>query len=140
LILYLDTSSLLKIFLIEPDTDMVNRMVSSAERAISSIVAYPEARAGLARARRDGRVNQDAYEDVLAQFEEFWGQCQHVDVNDEMARLAGDLAEQHALRGFDAMHLASAISFQDATGESPMFLAADQRLVEAARASGLSVP
>jgi predicted nucleic acid-binding protein len=137
LILYLDTSSLLKIFLIEPDSETVRRLVDPAERVISSLVAYPEARAGLARARRNGRIDDAGYDDIVAQFEVFWGECQHVDVTADVARLAGDLAERHALRGFDAIHLASAISFHDASGEALTFLAADALLLQAAAVCGL---
>jgi hypothetical protein len=50
------------------------------------------------------------------------------------------LAEQRALRGFDAIHLAAAVELATLVGEAPRFLAYDARLVEAAAAEGLPVP
>lgn len=42
--------------------------------------------------------------------------CEGLDViglDAALARIAGDLAERHALRGYDAVHLASALAIED---------------------------
>lgn len=36
-----------------------------------------------------------------------------IGIDGPLARAAGDLAEQHGLRGYDAVHLASAIAVED---------------------------
>jgi len=36
-----------------------------------------------------------------------------IGLDDTLARAAGDLAERHALRGYDAVHLASALAIGD---------------------------
>ena len=51
-----------------------------------------------------------------------------------LARRAGDLAEQHGLRGYDAVHLASAEAVAD---PDTVFVAADARLLDAAGALGV---
>ncbi len=55
------------------------------------------------------------------------------------ARRAGELAERRALRGFDAIHLASALEVEQLTGSTPSFCCVDDRLREAASGEGLPV-
>ena len=57
-----------------------------------------------------------------------------------LAREAGRIAERLALRGFDAIHLASALEFGRLLGASPRFLAFDARLAGAAATEGLASP
>lgn len=62
-----------------------------------------------------------------------WTGFHHVRVSNEVAHWAGDLAERLALRGFDAIHLASALRAQAHFTEEVRFLTFDERLVAAAR-------
>jgi len=59
-------------------------------------------------------------------------------VSEALSRRDGDLAERHALRGYDSVHLASALRFAESF-EDLRFLAFDGRLTDAARASSLTV-
>jgi len=52
--LYLDTSSLVKLYVTEADSEVVRRLVGDANVVATSVVAYPETRAALARLRREG--------------------------------------------------------------------------------------
>jgi predicted nucleic acid-binding protein len=56
-----------------------------------------------------------------------------------VVRAAGILAENHALRGADAIHLASAVTLSKQLGESTMFLCFDGRLATAAGKEDLRV-
>jgi len=49
------------------------------------------------------------------------------------------LVTHYPLRGFDAIHVASALDLRDETGVEWTFAGADRRQLEAARAEGLSV-
>jgi hypothetical protein len=51
--------------------------------------------------------------------------------------MARDLIQRHPLKGFDAIHLASALSLKSALGEEMTFAAADERLLQAAEGAGL---
>jgi hypothetical protein len=59
-----------------------------------------------------------------------------VDVSEGIVRHAGDLAERHDLRGYDAVHLASALAVVPA-GEP--LVTWDTALADAARLEGLAV-
>jgi hypothetical protein len=57
-----------------------------------------------------------------------------LDVATPVALSAGDLAERHRLRGFDALHLASfLLAAREFPGEEVRFSSADRRLAAAAR-------
>jgi uncharacterized protein with PIN domain len=55
MILYLDTSSLLKLYVEEPGTSEVQSRVELADVVATSVIAYPEAHAAVARGRGTSR-------------------------------------------------------------------------------------
>ena len=130
MILYLDTSALVKLYAEEEGTELVERAVDEAEVVTTSIVAYAEARAALARKLRE----------AVEALDEDWETLDTYEATDELVRTAGALAEEQALRGFDAIHLASVLLVREVrrqqTGESTeeavLFLGFDSHLTEAA--------
>jgi len=138
LIVYLDTSSLLKIFVNEPGSPEVAELVARSERVATSLVTYAEGRAALARARRGSRLTDPEFATALAAFEGEWPTYSVQGVSHVLVREAGELADRHFLTVIDAIHLASAIVIQRAAREPVTFSAADSRLVDAAEAEGLT--
>ena len=61
-----------------------------------------------------------------------------MELQEHILLLARDLIQRHPLRGFDAVHLASAVSLRSALGEEITFAAADERLLRAAKEENLS--
>ncbi len=106
-----------------------------ADRRISSLVLYPEARAAIARARRMGRLRQREHARARRRMEALWGALDRLDLTEPLAREAGELADSHGLRAYDAVHLASAASVADA---DTVLITADGELLTAARALGLT--
>jgi predicted nucleic acid-binding protein len=133
-ILYLDTSSLVKLYVEEPGSGDVHRLVEQAEIVAASVVAYPEARAALARRRRERSLTATAHRRAKAALDADWPHVLALDVSGALARSAGDLAERHRLRGFDALHLASYLAFaREFPDEDVRFSSADRALERAAR-------
>lgn len=136
--LYLDTSSLLKVYLrYEQGREAVESLLSQAKAVYISLIGYAEARAAMARARRDNRLDLSGYRAIRAAFERDWQQNTSVDVSEALVRLAGELAEKYFLRSLDAIHLASGLTLERELGEAVTFSAADGRLMSAASAEGL---
>jgi uncharacterized protein len=134
LILYLDTSSLVKLYVEEPGSADVRRLVELAEIVTTSVVAYPEARAALARRRRERSLTPAGQRRAKTALDADWPRLLSLDVDTSVARSAGDLAERHRLRGFDALHLASYLSIaREFSGEEVRFSSADRPLAAAAR-------
>lgn len=117
---------------------MVREAVGAAEAAATSVVAYAEARAGFARRFREGDFTEDEHRKMVSDLDQDWRTYNRMFVFDLVASRAGELAERHALRGFDAIHLASALQFSEKF-EDLHFLAFDDRLTGAARDANLSL-
>jgi predicted nucleic acid-binding protein len=140
LILYLDTSALVKLYVRELGSARVRRAVTKAEQVGTSRVAYPEARAAFARRSREGMLGARALRRAVAALEADLPSLVVVECGGSLARRAGELAERRALRGFDAIHLASALDLRDLSGGEVRFLAFDDRLNAGAMAEGLAFP
>lgn len=134
MILYLDTSSLVKLYVVEPGSRAVQREVERAELVTTSVLAYAEARAALARRRREKSLTPAGYRRARSAFEADWPRLLTLEVAESLARRAGDLAERHRLRGFDALHLASYLTVaEEFAGDEVRFSAADRALERGAR-------
>ena len=134
--LYLDTSSLVKLYVAEPGSDVVRRLVKQATIVATSAVAYPETRAALARRRRERVLTAAAFTRATRAFEDDWPRYLAVAVSASICRVAGDLAERYRLRGYDAVHLASYLEIARRAGISEtQFSSFDERLNRAARAA-----
>jgi len=138
LILYLDTSAWLKLYVDERGTPEVIAAVQSAELVAISRIAYAEARAALARVLREKRTTRAEHRKRVAAVDADYLDILKVDVSEEIVRQAGELAESHALRGYDAIQLASARWLARKTRRPVTMLAFDQRLNEAAHSLGLA--
>jgi len=132
--LYLDTSSLVKLYVTETGSQMVRQLVAEASVVATSVVAYAETRAALARLRRDGALTAAKLTSVKREFEEQWPTYLTLDATDALCRAAGELAEQYGLRGFDSLHLATfgEVSRRAGTDEA-RFSSFDDRLNQSAR-------
>jgi predicted nucleic acid-binding protein len=134
-ILYLDTSSLVKLYVVEEGSGEVRRLVAEATLVATSVVAYAETRSAFARLAREHTISSEEAEQVKADFERDWPHYLSLDLTAAVWRRAGGLAERHALRGFDSLHLASFLALVTAElGEPVQFSAFDDRLNAAAAA------
>lgn len=140
MILYLDTSSLVKLYVEEGDSDHVVELVESAKVTATSIVAYAEARAAFAGKHRENALNSREYRRLVSTLNEDWESYLIVQMQDEIVRTAGDLAEKHGLRGFDAIHLSSAMALRNGLKTPIVFSSSDQRLNDASRSEGFRLP
>jgi predicted nucleic acid-binding protein len=139
MILYLDTSALVKLYVRERGSRETQARLKAASLVATSRVAYPEARAALARRRRENGLTRSALSRAVAALSRDFSHIIVVELSDKVARSAGDLADRQALRGLDAIHLASALEARELTGATTEFLCFDDRLGAAALAEGLHV-
>ena len=132
--LYLDTSSLVRLYIQEAGSGDVRNLVERASVVSTSIVAYPETRATLARLRRSGDLTPAKFAAAKRNFEEQWPALLTLEVTAPVSHEAGDFAERYALRGFDALHLASFAEVARRAGPSgTRFSSFDEPLNKAAR-------
>jgi uncharacterized protein len=143
---FIDTSALVKRYVIERGSNQVERIVSNSagNRIFVAQITPVELISGLARrvrelslpvrsmhARRLLIERHTAREYIL------------IPLSDAIITQAKDLLEAHPLRAFDAIQLATALYVEQhltAAGQtSVVFVCSDQRLLSAASAVGLAV-
>jgi predicted nucleic acid-binding protein len=135
MILYLDTSSLVKVYVKEVHSDLVREWFKAAKGIAISRVGYAEAMSAFARRRAQGDLDDDQFELVSETLSVHWSEFVLLPVRE---RKAGILAVKHFLRGFDAIHLAAAAELPSAFRDEPvLFSSFDTRLLGAARAERL---
>lgn len=120
----------------EPGSPVALELWSGATRVYTSQVAYPELRAAVAAACRAGRLSARRLRDVVRAVDALDAEVGTIAVDEALAHHAGDLAQRHALRGFDALHLAAALS---AYSERLVVVTWDRALADAAHAAGCAV-
>jgi uncharacterized protein len=124
-IAYFDTSALIPLIIDEPSSGTCLRLWNDAERATSVRLLYPEARAALARAQRMRRITNEQLHAAITELDSMIAEIDHIEVTRDLAHTAGELAQAHALRGSDAVHLAAVLSVADtelvlATGDADL--------------------
>jgi predicted nucleic acid-binding protein len=135
-LVYFDSSALVKLVVKEAGSDLVAQLWDGCDAALASRLAYPEVRAALAAAARNHDLDADAHRTAEQAWEEFWAATRPVELTPAVERHAGELAREHALRGADSVHLASAL----AIGDPDLIIAVwDRRRHAGALAAGTSV-
>jgi uncharacterized protein len=135
-LVYFDSSALVKLVVKEAGSHLAAQLWNGCDAALASRLAYPEVRAALAAAARNHDMAPDDLRTAEGAWEEFWAATRPVELTPAVERHAGELASQHALRGADSVHLASAL----AIGDPDLIIAVwDRRLHAGALAGGSSV-
>jgi predicted nucleic acid-binding protein len=107
---YFETSAIVKLVVVEEGSDEAGALWDGSDLVFTSRLAYVEARAALAAARRGRRLSPKGLERGKQALEGRFEEVDLIEVTAEIARTASDLAEEHGLRGYDAVHLASAFA------------------------------
>lgn len=134
MITYVDTSSLLKLVIDEVGSERAALIWDSADVLASVALVVVEGRAALAAARRGGRLDTRQHQRARQEYSALVDALLIVEVTEELVADAADLAESQALRGYDAVHLAAAITI-----EAAILTSADTELCEAAQSCGLHI-
>ncbi len=139
MILYLDASAAIKRYVIEPGTAEVHQAIEASSLVGTGLISRAEIAAALAKARRMGVLLPDEAEAALEAFRAEWPDFVRIQITEALVARADSLAWQHGLRGYDAVHLASALVWQEGMDEPVTMATFDRRLWESARQSGLAV-
>jgi predicted nucleic acid-binding protein len=135
-LVYFDSSALVKLVVDEEGSDLAAELWDGCDSALASRLAYPEVRAALAAACRHHDLSEADLEVTERAWEPYWAAVRPVELTAAVERHAGTLARSYALRGADAVHLASAL----AIGDPDLTVAVwDRRLHAGAATAGLPV-
>ena len=113
MILYLDSSAIVKQYVSEPGSIDLSKTIAESEINGTSVVARAEVVAAFRKATRTGALLEREAKDLKRQFERGWPNLVRTRVTERLAELAANLGWVHGLRGYDSIHLASAIAWQE---------------------------
>jgi uncharacterized protein len=136
-VVYFDASAFVKLLVEEDGSELVAEIWDRCDAAVSSRLAYAEVRAALAASLRNSQISADDSSRVAGDWEEYWRAVRPIELTASVELAAGALAERHALRGADAVHLASVLAV--ALTDEVLFAVWDRRLHTGAVAEGILV-
>jgi len=137
MILYLDTSSLVKHYIDEAHSEQVRCWIGDAEILATSRIAYPEMLSAFSRRMREGDIAEQGFQKIYTQMDSEWPNYAVLDIDEKKA---GILVVKHGLRGFDAVHLEAALALQMESEHIRIeFTSFDKKLNKAAASEGLDM-
>ncbi len=139
MIVYLDASALVKRYVAEAGSPEVEGLIGEGQAIGTAVISRAEVAAALARAVRIGLVAREAGAKALQAFNADWEHLVRLQLGEPLVARAAALAWEHGLRGYDSVHLASALAWSESLGETLAVATYDRELWRGARASGLSV-
>jgi len=98
-----------------------------------------EARAALSRRKWAGDLSAAAHRRIITTLMDEWDRLLRIEVDEQLVQAASGVAEGHRLRGYDAVHLASALAVAANADEPVVFGSWDDALDAAARRAGLQL-
>lgn len=135
--LYLDTSALVKLYIREQGTDEVNQWMTQADFKATSLITLAEASAALSRTLRMKIISQGTGEEATRLLRKQWPLYLRTPMTEKTVARAAELAWDLGLRGYDAVHLASAELWQAALGLPVALATYDNQLAAGAVQIGL---
>ena len=138
MILFCDTSALLKLYIVESESDALKVLVQEAEAVAVCRIAWAEAYAALSRRAREVSEDSLLIEQAKAALANDWPHFVVLEIDQPLVELAGEYADTFALRGYDSIQLAAAFE-AGRISQTPIFFACfDTRLNKAAKLLGMA--
>ena len=128
MILYCDTSALMKLFVKEEHSGLMQNASAASERVVVSMLTWAEMLSALSRKQRTGQVRSAQVVTALEEIEAEWPRYYKLGVDTDLITDAGQLALRHGLRAYDSVQLASARRAQKQLGSNMTFCCFDRQL------------
>jgi predicted nucleic acid-binding protein len=132
-ILYCDTSALLKLFVDEDGSDCMIKARGASQSIAVCRITWAESMAAFAQRSRYRGANKTALTQSRTAFEHAWPSFAIVDISQPLVEKAGLYAEAFALRGYDSVQLAAAHTLHEQFSLPLTFACFDRRLNQAAQ-------
>jgi len=139
MILYLDASALVKRYVLETGTAAVETLVVAADLTGTSLISRAEVSAAICKAARMGIVDLRKASAAVKLFRAHWPDLFRLKIDGTVVESADLLSWEHQLRGYDAVHLACALLWQETLAEPVTLATYDRGLWTAGRRAGLHV-
>ncbi len=138
-ILFCDTSALMKLLVDEHQSDQMRQVSTNVEAIGVCRISWAETMAALARRQREDPTSSDDLEQARQHLIQAWQTFTIVEVSQPLVESAGRFADVFALRGYDSVQLAAAQELQLKAEQPVIFASYDRRLNQAAQLLQLEV-
>lgn len=132
MILFCDTSALMKLLVHEDQTDQLLQISSKAEVIGVCRICWAEAMAVLARRQREDPISGEDLEQARRHLVQEWPSFLIIEVSQDVVKTAGQFADVLALWGYDSVQLAAAHELHVNAGQPVIFASDNCRLNQAA--------
>jgi predicted nucleic acid-binding protein len=137
--LYLDSSALLKRYLREPGTDEVLSWMERARSKGTVTITRAEISSAIRRTLRMKQIESEDAARAIKLFRMEWEGFIRVSITDQLVNRADHLAFDLGLRGYDAVHLAAALAWQESLGQPVTMATFDKELKAGAKKMALEI-
>lgn len=139
MIVFCDTSALMKLYAAEAHSDWTRSQVGAASHCVVSQITWVEMCAAFALKQRTGQVSAHASKAALRRLRTEWPAYVRTGIDASLLGVAGQLALEHGLRAYDSVQLASAYAAHGQMGDAMRFCCFDKQLNAAASAVGIAL-
>jgi predicted nucleic acid-binding protein len=139
MIVYLDASALIKKYIEEIGSEEIDRLIDQADAVATALISRTEVAAAIVKTLRTGAIPQPEASAALRIFRIEWTDLLRLEVTETTVARADALAWKHGLRGYDAVHLAAALIWQETIAEPVTLATFDRQLWQSGQAAELSV-
>lgn len=136
MICYFDTSAFVPLLIDEASSSACRRLWEEADDVMSTQLLYVEAAGALAQASRCSRITADQEVRALRIVDRLWRELYVIEPTEPVIRRAAALTSSEALRGYDAVHCASAEKVNE---PDLIFASGDRQQLKAGQNLGLYV-
>ena len=137
MILFCDTSALVKLYVQEEGSELVLEVAREATVIAVCRIAWVETMSTFAQRNREAPEETLLLNQVRGRFQQDWESFATVEVTQQLVEQAGEYAEIFALRAYDSIQLAAAQTLQQGDSGKASFACFDQRLQKVAHLLGL---
>lgn len=147
---YFDTSALVKLYISETGSQWATQIYRASGKSNQAMhiiafskIAIVEVASAIARLENMQAISQEQRRMVYTRFmRDTESRFELIKLTDRMLRIAASMAQRWVLRGYDAVHLASASVFNsvltDYQASTITFVSADKQLCQAAIQEGFT--
>ena len=139
MIVYCDTSALVKLFVLEASSDAVRKTCKAASHVVVSHITWVEMCAAFALKQRTGQIDAETTARALTELRDEWNRYQKLGLDQDLITQAGSFAQQFGLRAYDSVQLASARALHQQLGRNMALCCFDQQINAAAGKLGIAV-
>lgn len=138
MILFCDTSALVKLYIVEPESTALKALMAEAEAVAVCRIAWAETHAALSRRAREVPEDAPAIEHAKSALAADWSHFVVLEITQSLVERAGEYADTFALRGYDSVQLAAAAEAASIAQTPVTFACFDARLNKAAKVLGMA--